>query len=139
MTFMFPVVVTGSGYSATNHTSKGEGSSLRFSSLRRAAEKTSNGPQKSSTSMSSKRTIPTRFLSNCFLLPLRRMNWSPPQRFRSYSLYAEVFPQFSIDGLKHQHCQYISQPFSNCGFLNLIIPCSLLQGLRIFPLPEGEG
>jgi hypothetical protein len=23
--------------------------------------------------------------------------------------------------------------------LNLIIPCSLLQGLRIFPLPEGEG
>jgi len=66
---MLPVVVTGLGYSATNNTSKGEGSSLRFSSLRRAAEKTSNGPQKSSTSISSKRTIPTRFLSNCFLLP----------------------------------------------------------------------
>ena len=56
---MLPVVVTGSGCSATSHTSKGDGSSLRFSSLRRAAEKTSSGPQKSSTSMSSKRTIPT--------------------------------------------------------------------------------
>ena len=60
---MPPVVVTGSAFSATNSTSKGEGSSRRLSSFTRVAEYTSNGPQKSRTSMSSNRTIPTRLRS----------------------------------------------------------------------------
>jgi hypothetical protein len=60
---MPPVVVTGPGRSATSTTSKGEGSSRRFSSFTRVAENTSNGPQKSSTSMSSNKMMPTRFLS----------------------------------------------------------------------------
>jgi hypothetical protein len=47
MTFMPPVVSTGSFFSATNSTSNGDGSSLLLSSLRRVTEKTSKGPQKS--------------------------------------------------------------------------------------------
>ena len=66
---MPPVVVTGPGCSATSNTSNGEGSSRLFSSFSRLAENTSNGPQKSSTSMSSNRTMPTRFLSICTSLP----------------------------------------------------------------------
>ena len=59
---MRPVVVTGPGRSAISTTSKGDGSSRRFSSLILVTENTSNGPQKSRTSMSSKRTMPTRCL-----------------------------------------------------------------------------
>src|SRR5947207_150121 len=60
ITFMPPVVRTGPAFSATSTTSNGDGSSRRSSSFSRVTEKTSNGPQKSSTSASGNNTIPTR-------------------------------------------------------------------------------
>src|SRR5208283_2925839 len=63
ITFMPPVVSTGSFFSATNSTSNGDGSFRLPSSLKRVAQKTSKGPQKSRTSMFSNNTIPARFLS----------------------------------------------------------------------------
>src|SRR3989441_4144091 len=60
ITFMPPVVRTGAAFSATSTTSNGDGSSRRSSSFSRVTEKTSNGPQKWSTSTSGNNTIPTR-------------------------------------------------------------------------------
>ena len=50
------------GAEYAHNTLNGDDSSRRFSSFRRVTEKTSNGPQKSSTSMSSKTRMPTCFL-----------------------------------------------------------------------------
>ena len=63
ITFIPPDVSTGSFFSATSSTSNGDSPSLLLSSLRRVAENTSKGPQKSRTSMFSNNTIPTRCLS----------------------------------------------------------------------------
>src|SRR5437870_1238054 len=64
-----PVATIGPDRSATRNTSNGEGSSRRRSSCNRVTEKTSKGPQKSSTSTSGKTTMPTVLRFTAFSSP----------------------------------------------------------------------
>ena len=115
---MFPIATTGSGCSATSRTSKGEGSSRRFPSFRRVAEKTSKGPQKSRTSTFSKRTMPTRFLS----IPNRISQAKAPPPSGSSSGPA------TAEATRPVRCRlFQSFPLEECINKSTVLPCSSVQ------------